>query len=164
MDKSFRTGNNSADRLVVLVVYTRSTLINLKQSLCCDAERISIVGVTAEAMRKRLKGLLVLVLMLVVQMQPLQVHAIALDAEQSGHIAGQLSHRHHPPPSEAHDGQRAVVDAVHVSECHPAHTLCTVIFYSYAVVRVGTGVYSEPVPGYPSPDLSRELPPPKSES
>ncbi|WP_372830640.1 hypothetical protein [Pontibacterium sp.] len=157
MDKSFGTGADCTDRVVVLAIYTGSALNKVLRSILMNT-----AGVSAEKMGMRLQGLVVLLLMLVVQIQPLQVHAIVLDSEQSGHISGQLSHRHHTPSVDVYEHQGGVADVAHKSECHPAHTLCTVIVYSHDVVRVRAGIHSAPVPEHPSPDSSLELPPPKS--
>lgn len=120
----------------------------------------------------RLKRTIVLLLILVVQIQPLQVHAIVLDSEQSGHLPGQLSHAHHghhtsphPQNLEQHGGTSGTVhhsqETVHAGECHPAHTLCTMIVFRSELERNHTAVQVHPASVLPFFKPSLELPPPK---
>lgn len=116
-------------------------------------------------MKKRLRKLLVLMLVLFAQLQPLQVHALVLDAEQSGHPAGLLLHSH--DGEQAHvltdtDGQPSVVDdTLHESECHPAHTLFSPTPYEYGLVHAGPIRHIVWHQAFVSIDLSLDTPPPK---
>lgn len=119
-------------------------------------------------MKAGLKRCLALLLVLVVQIQPLQVHAIVFDTEQAGHISGQLSHQHahsHVHASEdahGHAGsEHGSEETLHASECHPAHVLYTVIVFQPELDPYCAGVHVHPAPALPFIDPSLELPPPK---
>ncbi|MCJ8298020.1 MAG: hypothetical protein MJK13_03660 [Pseudomonadales bacterium] len=83
----------------------------------------------------KIKKIIISLLMLVVSLQSIQVHALLLSAEQSGHPGGLLTHQHnsqqlqHPSQkinsfTENSLSQDATTDNMqHESDCHPAHVL-----------------------------------------
>lgn len=122
-----------------------------------------------------LKRIIALLMVLVVQIQPLQVHAIVLDTEQDGHVPGQLLHFHHDHHDHSksqnveQDGSGSGTEnrgqePAHASECHPAHTLCSIIVFRTNLERSLVGVQLHPAPPLPFFEPSLELPPPKSNS
>lgn len=126
-------------------------------------------------MTANLKRIIAVLMVLVVQIQPLQVHAIVLDTEQDGHVPGQLSHSH----QDHHDHSRSQgveqhgigsgtenrgQEPVHASECHPAHNLCSIIVFRTDLERSLVGVRVHPAPPLPFFEPSLELPPPKFNS
>lgn len=123
-------------------------------------------------MTASLKRIIALLMVLVVQIQPLQVHAIVLDAEQDGHLPGLLSHSHHDHLNSKDVVQKGIEsgtenhaqEVVHSSECHPAHTLCSIIVFRIYLERSLVGVQVHPAPLLPFFEPTLELPPPKSHS
>lgn len=67
-------------------------------------------------MIERIKQIAILLMMLFIQFQPVHAHALLLNAEQAGHVAGTLSHSHEQIDSNSDSGK-------HLSDCHPTHTL-----------------------------------------
>ncbi|MDI3323780.1 hypothetical protein QKW35_05245 [Pontibacterium granulatum] len=123
-------------------------------------------------MRPVLIRTIAVLLILVVQIQPLQVHAIVLVTEQAGHMPGLLFHSHGSQHHHftAQDEESQAMDSsisqlsqepVHAGECHPAHTLCTLIEWRANLERNLSGVQVHPAPALPFYEASLELPPPK---
>ena len=120
------------------------------------------------------KLLLVLGLVLIAQLQPLQVHAIVMDAEQAGHTAGLLSHSHEHQHKSGADGEARLVDTVdshphgsdlqHASDCHPGHVLFPPVALLALPSRTNPLPYTEPFNGFISADLSLDTPPPRHHS
>ncbi len=67
-------------------------------------------------MIERIKQTAILLMMLFIQFQPVHAHALMLNAEQAGHVAGTLSHSHEQIDSNSDSDK-------HLSDCHPTHTL-----------------------------------------
>ena len=108
--------------------------------------------------------LLLIVFMLTVSLQPLQVHAISLDAEQSGHVAGQLWHSH-PEAEQAHDHHQSEADhssGEHTSPCHPSHIMFLPVAFEQQMPWHFALLNTERKFSLDSVDLSLDPPPPKS--
>lgn len=123
-------------------------------------------------MRAELKRFIAMLLILLVQIQPLQVHAIVLVTEQAGHIPGLLSHSHNDQYDHSilqGEGTQSIgsgvthlrTKSVHAGECHPAHTLCPMIDWHTGLERNLSGVRVHQAPKLPFYEASLELPPPK---
>ncbi|MEH6579836.1 MAG: hypothetical protein V7731_22500 [Amphritea sp.] len=120
------------------------------------------------------KLLLVLGLVFIIQLQPLQVHAIVLDAEQAGHTAGQLSHSHgHQHDNETDADGRLVemvaphehsADLQHTSDCHPGHILFPPVALIPIASRSDSLPYAEPFNGFISAEFTLDTPPPRYNS
>jgi len=117
-------------------------------------------------MKTTLKNALALVLMLCMQLQPLQVHARVLAAEQAGHTPGQLSHSHHAGAiSTVQDGVSDVMTTDdHQTECHPAHVLFATEHSTPPPDRMQAVRYRRFAPDFESIDLALDLPPPRQSS
>ncbi len=115
------------------------------------------------------KLLLILGLVFVTQFQPLQVHALALTAEQAGHSAGQLTHSHAHDPASAVDadsdtgtsGHSHDGDLQHASQCHPGHVLFPAVDSPRVVNHADAPDYREPLKRFMSAELSPDTPPPR---
>jgi len=105
-----------------------------------------------------LKQATILLLMLFVQLQPVQVHAVILDAEQDGHVAGMLSHSHHHEMEESshHSGAED-----HSSDCHPAHTLSPPTIYAPGIHLSHQTASEQQTTGLLSVHIALDPPPPK---
>lgn len=113
------------------------------------------------AMNNTLKQWLTLVLILLIQIQPVQVHAQALGTEQSGHIAGQLAHSHGSASQLYSDVEET---GHHQTECHPSHTLFSAEQDAHLTVRMQHIINQHHQPDLTSVDLGLDLPPPRSNS
>ena len=107
-------------------------------------------------------------LVLFIQFQPLQVYALVLDAEQSGHHLGLLVHSHEGEQAQAvtdsHTLSSVVDDTLHESECHPAHTLFSPAHHEHDVVQGGSILYVDRHRPFISIDHALDTPPPKFHS
>lgn len=116
-------------------------------------------------MKVRFQQLVMVVMMLFAQLQPLQVHALVLDAEQSGHVAGQLSHNHvHDHANADHDHSHTESDGEHESQCHPSHTPLPLVNFYLDANHPKYSRYSPHAVGFVSADLALDTPPPKAYS
>ncbi|MBN0986309.1 hypothetical protein [Amphritea pacifica] len=113
----------------------------------------------------KLKQLIVVLLVLSVQLQPVHVHAVELQTLQSGHSVGQLYHGH-----GAEDGVHLGYDSSsddteyhgHLSECHPGHMLSPVTAGLQPVRKLTQFARWEPLCRLSSVSLAQETPPPRS--
>ncbi|MBQ0757714.1 MAG: hypothetical protein KBT66_12750, partial [Amphritea sp.] len=70
----------------------------------------------------KLKQLIILLLVLSVQMQPVHVHAVELQTVQSGHLVGTLQHSHTVDAAHLTEADSLQNDAGHSVDsghCHP---------------------------------------------
>ena len=107
-------------------------------------------------MMKRVRQTTILLLMLFIQLQPVQVHAVILDAEQDGHVAGTLSHTHAKEQLDSYSDS-----GKHQSDCHPVHTLSPPFYYEQDISLPLQNATEHLSAGLLSIDLALDLPPPK---
>lgn len=116
-------------------------------------------------MKQLANYLLLIVFILTVTLQPLQVHALSLEAEQSGHVAGQLWHSHsdaeqapdhHPSKSEPDHS-----DTEHTSPCHPSHIIFLPVAFDQHMTWHFALLHTVQIQALDSIDLSLDPPPPK---
>ncbi|MGB0468903.1 MAG: hypothetical protein ACPGF7_15440 [Pontibacterium sp.] len=120
-------------------------------------------------MKTDLKSMMAMLLVLLIQLQPLQVHAIVLDAEQSGHTAGLLLHSHEIEHEQdvnvadihPHDDESLSDSQVHQSDCHPAHTIFPALNDYQPLGNTGQVRHLDEIPTFLSADISLDTPPPK---
>lgn len=107
-------------------------------------------------MMTRLKQTTILLMMLFIQFQPVHVHAVMLDAEQGGHVAGTLSHSHDQEQldSSSDSGE-------HLSDCHPAHTLSPPPSYVPGISLSHQTTTEQLTTGLLSIHIALDPPPPK---
>jgi len=110
--------------------------------------------------------LLILLLIFLGQVQPLQVHALVLEAEQAGHIAGFLQHSHtNEVGSHSSDHQNlntGTEHSTHQSECHPAHITLLPAGSPDRLTRIVLSWELANKLDWPSVTLQQVTPPPKA--
>jgi hypothetical protein len=110
--------------------------------------------------------LLTLLLIFIGQVQPLQVHALVLEAEQAGHIAGFLQHSHTDEidnhSSDHQNLNTATEHGTHQSECHPAHITLLPEGSPDRLTRIPPSWELANKLDWPSATLKQATPPPKA--
>ena len=105
-----------------------------------------------------LKPATILLLLLYIQLHPVQVHAVILDAEQDGHVAGMLSHSHNHKVDESRHHSEA---GDHSSNCHPTHTLSPPTTYAPGMHLSHQTASEQQTAGLLSVHIALDPPPPK---
>jgi hypothetical protein len=112
-------------------------------------------------MIKRLKQTTIMFLMLFIQLQPVHVHAVMLDADQGGHVAGTLSHSHAQEPHDQEQLDSSSDSDKHLSECHPVHTLSPPLSYAQSTNLSYQTTTEQLTTGLISIHIALDPPPPK---
>ena len=95
-------------------------------------------------------------LMLFMQLQPVHTHAVMLDADQGGHVAGTLSHSHDQEQLDSTSDSDK-----HLSECHPVHTLSPPLTYAQSTSLSSQTTTKQLKTGLLSVHITLDPPPPK---
>lgn len=112
----------------------------------------------------KLKQLIILLLVLSVQMQPVHVHAVELKTVQSGHLVGTLQHSHTADAAHLSESDRLQDDTGHSVDsghCHPGHLLSPVTAGLQSISKITQFAMFEPVCRLSSVTLTQDTPPPR---